>query len=304
MFGLSTQSKKIIRDWIPPRGIELAQKFLNHVRPAEWEYVPEGWNRITQVRGWNVDTVVEFQTARWHAYADALAGPAPLAVNHEEWQDLRSGKLRDHNTLMTYAYVLALAARQKQSVSILDWGGGLGHYALLSKAILPDVHFDYYCHDVPLLCAAGRQICPSIHFLDDPQECFSRHYDLVLASSSVWYEPHWQGLLKNLASIADPYLYVTRMIFVDRSPSYVAIQRTGPTSYQTEYLCWILNRREFIEYAVSLEMELVRECLICDAQNIVRAPEQGSYKGFLFRRVRSPRRDKQKQVGDVCLASE
>jgi putative methyltransferase (TIGR04325 family) len=281
---LSMQAKRFIRDWIPPRGIELAQSILNHVRPADWEYVAEGWSRIGQIRGWNVESVVEFQTSRWHAYADAITGAAPLAVNHEEWQELRSGKLRDHNTLMTYAYVLALSARQKQSVSVLDWGGGLGHYGLLSKAILPDVGFDYFCHDVPLLCAAGRQMSPWIHFLDDPQECFARTYDLVLASSSVWYEQHWRNVVGSLAAIANPYLYVTRMIFVERCPSYVAIQRTGSASYQTEYLCWILNRQEFIEYVSSLGMELVRECLICDAQHIYKAPEQGSYKGFVFRK--------------------
>ena len=247
--------------------------------------MPDGWDQSTRVGGWNVASVVDFQTARWRAYADALSGPDPLAVNHEEWQDLKSGKLRDHNTLMTYAYVLALAARQKHCVSILDWGGGLGHYSLLSKAVLPDVEFDYYCHDVPLLCHAGREMSPAIHFVEDPQECFLRHYDLVLASSSVWYERHWRTLLKSLAAVANPYLYVTRMIFIDDCASYVAIQRTGAAGYKTEYLCWILNRQEFLSYMGSLGMELVRECLICDAQHIHKAPEQGSYKGFLFRNV-------------------
>src|SRR5438445_2804442 len=129
----SARAKKVIRDWAPPRGVQLAQNLMNHFRPAPWEYVAGGWEGASQVRGWNVASVVEFQTARWRAYAEALSGANPLAVNHEEWRELRSGKLRDHNTLMTYAYVLALAARQKQCVSVLDWGGGLGHYSLLSK---------------------------------------------------------------------------------------------------------------------------------------------------------------------------
>lgn len=284
----SARTKKIIRDWVPPCGIQLAQNLMNYVRPASWEYVADGWKGASQVRGWNVASVVEFQTARWRAYAEALSGTNPLAVNHEEWQDLKSGKLRDHNTLMTYAYVLALAARQKQCVSILDWGGGLGHYSVVSKAVLPDVQIDYYCHDVPLLCNAGRQMSPAIHFVEGPQECFARSYDLVLASSSVWYEQHWRALLKGLAGVANSYLYITRMIFIDHCPSYVAIQRTGQASYQTEYLCWILNRDEFLGYMSSLGMQLVRECLICDAQHIFKAPEQGSYKGFLFRNITSP----------------
>jgi putative methyltransferase (TIGR04325 family) len=153
------------------------------------------------------------------------------------------------------------------------------------------VDIEYYCHDVPLLCQAGSELLPGAHFLGRRSECFSRRYDFVLASSSAWYEEDWRMLLNHLSAVADPYLYITRMIFVERAASYVAIQRPSSFGYQTEYLCWILNRHEFLAHVLSSGMELVREFLICDAQHIHRAPEQGDYRGFLFRRQEASRQD-------------
>jgi putative methyltransferase (TIGR04325 family) len=227
---------------------------------------------------------VELQKAKWPTFAASLAGTAPLGVNHESRWKPNTGNLRDHNTLLSYAYVFALAARQLQRLSLLDWGGGIGHYYLLSKAVVPGVVLDYYCHDLPLFCEAGRKVLAEVHFVENPKECFSRRYDLVLASSSVWYEEDWTSLLDQLIRLADPYFYITRMIFVERAASYVAIQRPWQSGYRTEYLCWILNRHEFLNHVLSRGMELVREFLICPSQHIHRAPEQGDYMGFLFRK--------------------
>lgn len=229
--------------------------------------------------------VAEVQKRKWRAYAESLKGTEPLGISHENEGKPTVGDLRDHNTLIAYAYVLALAARQKQRVSLLDWGGGVGHYYLLSKAVLRGVEIDYYCCDVPLLCQAGRELLPQAHFFEKPREYLSKQYDLVLASSSVWYEEDWRGLIDQLISVANPYLYVSRMIFLEYGDSYVAVQRPWAVGYRTEYLCWILNRQDFLDHILSQGMELVREFLISNAQHIHRAPEQGDYRGFLFRKL-------------------
>jgi putative methyltransferase (TIGR04325 family) len=279
--------KDLVRVWVPPGAIRMAQQALDRVRPAPWEYIPEGWCSAEPTRGWNVAGIAKMQTEMWPAYADRLSGTGPLSINHEDW-NLDSGRLYDHNTLVTYAYVLALAARQKPKLSLLDWGGGIGHYYLLSRAVLPEVELDYSCHDVPLLCQAGRAVLPQGRFIENPDDCFSRKYGLVLASSSLWYQQDWRSVLDRLVAVADPYLYVTRMIFVERAKTYVAIQRPWSLGYGTEYRCWIFNREEFVRHLTSRSMELLREFLICDRPRIHRAPEQGDYKGFLFRKRNAP----------------
>jgi hypothetical protein len=44
-----------------------------------------------------------------------------------------------------------------------------------------------------------------------------------------------------------------------------------------------LNREEFLTYMSTLEMELIREFLIHERSSVHKAPEQGEYRGFLFR---------------------
>jgi putative methyltransferase (TIGR04325 family) len=276
--------KEWIRNWAAPGLIRFVQRGLDHIRPAPWEFIPEGWSSDARTRGWNVAGIAEMRKAKWSVYVEALKGTGPIGIIHGALSKPNSGDLDAHNTLISCAYVFALSAWQKQRLSLLDWGGGIGDYYLLGKAVLPAVEIEYYCQDVPLLCQAGRDVLPQAHFLDKPDACFSRQYDLVLASSSVWYEEDWRALLDKLAAAANSYLYVTRMIFVKGVGSYVAIQRPAAIGYPTEYLCWILNRQEFLDHVLSRGMEVVREFFIGEASYIHRAPEQGDYRGFLFRK--------------------
>ena len=279
---VSSQVRRLIRNWSPPAWLTLVQRALDHVRPAPWEFLASGWPADVQTRGWNVAGIAKLQKEHWPAYAEMLKGTGPIVVNHEGLSKNISNDLATHNTLISFAYVLALSARYADRVSILDWGGGIGHYYLLSKAVLPGAEIDYHCKDVSLLCRAGEEVLPQVHFLETSEECFARRYDLVLASSSLWYEADWRSVLDKLIAAADPYLYVSRMIFVETADSYVAIQRPWAMGYRTEYMCWILNEEDFIEHVVNQDMVLIREFLLGEAPHIHRAREQGKLKGFLF----------------------
>jgi putative methyltransferase (TIGR04325 family) len=94
--------------------------------------------------------------------------------------------------MISYGYVLALAARKKDKLTILDWGGGVGHYYLYSKALLPEVGIEYHCYDVPNLCRLGRKLLPEIHLHDDERDLFGRQYDVVVSSSSLHYFENWR----------------------------------------------------------------------------------------------------------------
>jgi putative methyltransferase (TIGR04325 family) len=283
--------KERVRSWLPPGALRLVRRARTWVGTPPFEVARDGWRTSPEkVRGWNDPSVAEAERGRWPAFVQALEGTDPVGVNHEA-EGALGRRLADHNVVMSYGYALALASGGRPRLSVLDWGGGLGHYYLFSQALLPGVELDYTCQDLPGLCATGRELLPGVRFLDEPGACFGRTYDFVLASGSLWYEEDWRRLGRLLAKASDGYLYISRMIFASSHPSFVAVQRPGAAGYRTEYLFWVLNRGEFLAEMAGAGMELVREFFLGDGPWIRGAPEQGDFQGFLFRRpAGGPRR--------------
>jgi len=252
--------------------------------PPEWEYLPNGWRtHDPRIKGWNVDSILKTQLAKWPQFLRLVCGTGPLPI-HLWAADLSAPNYAAQNALMAYAYVLALAAWKKDRVSLLDWGGGIGHYNRISQALLPHVEIEYHCKDVPVLCQAGRELQPTGTFYADDAACFARDYDLVLASGSLEYFEDWKGVVERLASASRSYLYVTRLPIVHQARSFVVVQRPYQHGYDTEYMGWFLNRQEFLEHVGSLEMTLRREFLINEGLVARAAPERCEVRGFLFAR--------------------
>jgi putative methyltransferase (TIGR04325 family) len=265
--------------WVPPVGLKAVRHLL-----SEWEYLPGGWRSDEGPgEGWNDASVVAAQERHWPILVANLQGPGPLGVSHFLRSETREDRA-DHNAMMSYGYVLATAARKKDTLSILDWGGSLGHYLLYSRALLPNLAIDYHCHDVPRLCEAGRRRLPEARFHDDVAEVLQRRYDLVVSSSSLHYFEDWSGVARQLAAATGEYLYVARLQTVVRGDSYVVVQRPYRNGYHTEYLSWFLGRNEVIRCLEEAGLELVREFVYAEEWFVRGAPAQGDCRGFLFRR--------------------
>src|SRR5690348_12354486 len=118
--------------------------------------------------GWDRQSVAAAQEAHWPVLLRNLEGTGPLGISHMPTRTTRDDT-GDHNTMMSYAYVLARAARNKPSLSILDWGGGIGHYHLYSRVLLPEVPIEYHCYEVAVLSRLGARLQPSVHFHENPE---------------------------------------------------------------------------------------------------------------------------------------
>ena len=275
----------------PPILIEAASRLRRTIRYAitrekemiEWEYIPEGWRAEQSdphIKGWNVNSVLEAYKKKWPDFVRSVQSTAPFGVAPEDAPT--PANVIFHNIMMSYAYALALSSRHKSALSMLDWGGGIGHYYIISQAVLPDVEIDYHCKDVPVLAEHGQQLFPQAHFHTD-DACLTRRYDFVLASTSLHYSQDWAATLQGLARATAGYVFITQLPVAQRAPSYVFVQRPYQYGYDTEYLGWCLNRGQFLECAGAAGLELVREFMIGHRPPIHRAPEQCEYRGFLFR---------------------
>jgi len=253
--------------------------------PPEWQRFPEGWRTTDpRVKGWNVDGIGETQRTKWPEVLRLAGDTGPLPV-HMWAQDLSRPGLAASTVLMAFGYVLALAAWKKDRLSLLDWGGGVGHYHLVSRSLLPQLEIEYHCKDVPVLCKAGRELQPSVEFHEDDESCFARDYDLVVANGSLEYLEDWRHTMRRLATASRGYVYVGRLPIVREVPSFTVIQRPYRHGYSTEYVSWVLNRQEFLGHADRLGVRLVREILLGDGPRIHEAREQCEFTGFLFSRA-------------------
>jgi putative methyltransferase (TIGR04325 family) len=247
-------------------------------RPPEWEYIPEGWEQ--EAKGWAVDSVARGYRDKWPDYVAAIEAPNPLGVHHETAQ-VTVGDPGAHNMLVTFAYVVALVARGRNRLSVLDWGGGLGHYHALARSAVPGLELDYHVKETPATSAVGAELSPEVVFHDD-DSCLGRRYDLVVASSSLQYEQDWRLLLGRLAGAAGGHLYVARVPVALRAESFVVIQRPYAHGYDTEYLGWVLNRRDLLAAA---GLPLAREFLLDARFSAEGAPENPvEHRSFLFNR--------------------
>lgn len=251
----------------------------------EWEFIPEGWayaQEHPEVKGWDVPDIVAVYKSRWLQFAGHVQSPGPLSINHEA-QTIFAESASYHNLVMTYAYVLALAARHKDRIRMLDWGGGIGHYYLLAQSLLPGVEFDYHCRDLPQMCSYGHQLFPEQSFFSDDR-WHANCYDLVMASSSLHYAEDWPEQLRDLCSVTHDLLFVTNLPIVRRVPSFVFIQRPYRHGYNTEYLGWCINEHELVQTAAVAGLSQVRQFLYGFSPVIAGAPEQNVYRGYLFQR--------------------
>ncbi len=243
-----------------------------------YEFVPEGWRDAPPFSGWNAQSVLESYQAGWAAFAESVGGTRPQHLGASY------GLVAGHNVVACFSYALALAARDKRALSMLDWGGGIGHYYLRSRAALPEVPIEYHCKDVPLLAEYGQSLFPEAAFCSD-ETCLDRRYDFVLASTSLHYSQDWRRVLTGLADATGDCLLLNRLPCHPDGASYVYRQR----ALGSEFLSWSLPVTELLRCAEASGLSLFREFLISDGpQPIQNAPSPSTMRAYLFRRSSRP----------------
>ena len=282
--------KRAIRLWTPPILLTAARAVVKRatgyrfLKAPRLEYAPDGWDtRLPEAaNGWNAPEVSEAEEAKWKAFCENAAGAGPLGFSHEASDLTVVRNPGFHNIHMSFAYVLARAAHRRDRMSVLDWGGSLGHYEVIARAVLPEVDVDFHCKDVPRLVERGQALNPGVRWHTDDR-CLDRRYDLVMINGSLQYMRDWRAFLPRAAGAVDEagYLFLTRVPVVEGA-SFVAIQR----AHGAVMCCQQFNRRELLDVVASTGLRLVREFVVGDRPPILNAPEQCELKGWLFRNDR------------------
>src|ERR1041385_1056088 len=127
---MNARMQELIRQVLPPFVLAGLRRIRKPTVAAVLEYAPLGWDTpLANDRvGWDNDSVVQAEAAKWNDFRRNVEGAGPLGFSHEHTDLNITRNVSFHNIHLSYAYVLSLAAQGRKEISVLDWGGGLGHY--------------------------------------------------------------------------------------------------------------------------------------------------------------------------------
>ena len=145
-------------------------------------------------------------------------------------------------------YAASLAIAKRQSIKVIDLGGGSGSYYILLRRLFPDVHFDYTCIDFDELRPLNADEIdndfyhvPTIQQCKEPESC-----DLFIASGVLQY------MSDKERDEVNKILGLSRVSLLDRCPctnakSFWTIQ----TRADCRHPCKIFNLNELSDIANS-----------------------------------------------------
>jgi putative methyltransferase (TIGR04325 family) len=185
--------------------------------------------------------------------------------------------------MLAFAYAAARAAEGKTTLSVLDFGGGLGIYATVARQALPDKTVDYTVQELPAIATAGAIARPSVRFVSSDRD-LGASYDLVFAQGSLQYVEDWRTQFRKLAERAS-WLYLARVLTVDRSPTFIVQQ----TTVDDRFAFWCWNEAELLDFARSIGLATVQTIRFRDAYAPVAELEEAVCMcGYLFLRLSQP----------------
>ena len=230
-------------------------------------------------RGYESIAAINGERAGWVPFLQGLSqSSAPLLTQTGETRDA-SRMASDHNAFMTFGYVLALSAQHLSVLKVLDYGGSLGAFYHVARALMPDLSLEYHCKELTEMVRAGQEISPQICWHTE-DTCFDQQYDLVMLSGSLQYVRDWQSLLAMASKAARAYVYLTAVPVVENAATYVAIQRHAGSMLLNQQF----NKNELLETLRGTGLRLIREFWLNEYTYVANAPEQPSYYGCLLQR--------------------
>ena len=151
-------------------------------------------------------------------------------------------------------FLASLFGEEREQVSILDFGGGLGITFIPVASGLAGKALEYHIVESEIICEKGARIFKNdarIHFHPSLPELI-KEIDIVHLGSSLQYIEDWKGLLQRLAYYRPRYILLTDLTAGD-IPPFASAQNY----YGSKIPCWFFNINEIIQHMIDLGFNLL-----------------------------------------------
>ena len=264
---------RLVKPIVPPllwsAGKDLKRRLVRSV--DHYAYAPDGWNTPLPAGGGN--------EAYWSRFVARERTGCETVIARARKRDPVLPPDEESVKYIAFGYVLALAARRADRVSVIDYGGNLGEYYWIGTALVADVELEFHVKELPAVAAVGRQLTPEVTWHTD-DACLAASYDIVMFSSSLQYLPNWTDILSRAATATRHYLFLSDIPSVREAPTHVITQRSGGVTT----LQYLLNRSEIIDTVRRAGLRLEREFTMSAHPPVANAPEQPMSAAWLFAR--------------------
>lgn len=250
-IGLVTAVKNIVKMATPFGLIELRRRQIQWANPMQiapqffWEGVYDEFANVpVSGEGFSSKTWVE-RSERWTRAvirAHQEKGPMPLEV------------MSEHKILVTLAWLLA---REQKSLTILDFGGGMGMaYVYLIDSATSIPHLAYHVVELENLCRIGRALFENDSRIEFHSELpqVPTAVDIIYISTALQYASDYRGLLGSLIRYRPKYFLLTSLPSDVGIPTYASAQVNIEGS---RIATWFFSLEEIVDLFTNGGYELV-----------------------------------------------
>ena len=266
--------RKIVKAFLPPVLLELIRK-------------PSPYGFFGNYRTWS------------EALADATGYDAPIILERVRLaaRKVKSGEVAFERDGMVFkkpqytwpvlAFLLWVASRNQQRLSILDFGGSLGSSYFQHRHFLEHlVSLRWNIVEQPQFVGVGKQEFEDgrLKFYNDLEQCVSEQKpQIILLSSVLPYLEKPYELLERLSRLPIPYAILDRtpFLFTD-GQDRLTVQKVKPEIYPASYPAWFFSRSKFLDFVVE-RYNILAEFDCPDRANI-----PASYKGLILEKRAQP----------------
>jgi putative methyltransferase (TIGR04325 family) len=214
---------------------------------------------------------------------------ARVSEQTEEVKDRFSGQatsvLLDGRIMQNLAAtLLAISSGARATLSVLDFGGGLGiHHYQMSPFLAVQSKLSWLVCETEVMVREGnrRGRSPGLQFVSSLDEAHGP-FDLVLASGAIQYLPDPLETLARLAQLSD-HLLLNRLPLVPSDRDRLTVHKVDPAIYPAVIPTWFLSERrwfarlEALGFEVTMRWEVPQDVLVLDGAPVV-------MQGLLVRR--------------------